>query len=139
MPTCVFKTDDVRRCVEHALNSTAWRMGWLEEETPAPALFFVHDQGVYLMSNGEPRDIVTTDETAETTYVAYAEHCNPKTDDEWWDNSRDLVGGDDFAETLPINSSWLTKCGKYEEIEITVTGTEITCAFVKPRAIVRVR
>lgn len=137
MPTCVFKTDDVRRCVEHALNATTWSMGWAEEETPAPSLFFVHDHGVYLMSNGEPRDIVT-DENKETTYVAYAQHCNPRTDNEWWDNARELVGGDDFAETLPISRAWLDKCGRYEELEINVTGEEITCVFAKPRRIVRV-
>jgi hypothetical protein len=112
-------------------------MGWLEEANPAPALFFVHDQGVYLMSNGEPRDIITAD-GKETTYVAYAEHCNPKTDADWWDNARGLVGGDDFAETILINRTWLEKCGRYEELEINVNGSELSCTFVKPKRIVRV-
>lgn len=137
MPTCIFKTDDVRRCVEHALNSTTWSMGWAEEEQPVPALFFVHDHGVYLMSNGEPRDIVDVN-GKENTYVAYAQHCNPHADNEWWDNARELVGGDDFAETLPISRMWLEKCGRYENLEIHVTGTEITCVFAVPKRIVRV-
>jgi hypothetical protein len=138
MPTCVFKSDEVRRCVEHALNSTQWSMGWMEELQPVPGLFFVHDEGVYLMSNGEPRDVVAVMSKAATTYVAYAEHCNPKVDEDWWDNSRELVGGDDFAEVLPINQDWLAKLGRYEELEITVDGAEISWKFVKPKRIVRV-
>lgn len=132
MPTCVFKSDEVRRCVEHALNSTQWSMGWMEELRPVPGLFFVHDQGVYLMSNGEPRDV-----EGNNSYVAYAEHCNPAVDAEWWDNARELVGGDDFAEVLPVNRDWLVKLGRYEELEITVTGSEISCTFAKPKRIVR--
>jgi hypothetical protein len=57
----------------------------------------VHDDGVYLMSNGEPRDIVE----GESSFVAHAKGCNPKTDPDWWDVSRALVGGDDFGECLP--------------------------------------
>ena len=133
MPTCVFKSDEVRRCVEHALNSTQWSMGWMEELQPVPGLFLVHDQGVYVMSNGEPADMA--DE--KTAYVAFAEHCNPKVDEDWWDNSRELVGGDDFAEVVPVNQEWLNKLGRYEEIEITVTGSEISWKFVKPKRIVR--
>lgn len=135
MPICVFKSDEVIRCVEHALNSAEWSMGWVsEEETPGPGLFFVHDQGVYVMSNGVPTDM----DGEQTAYVAFAEHCNPKIDNEWWDNARELVGGDDFSEVIPVNQEWLAKLGRYEELEITVTGDEISWAFTKPRNIVRV-
>ena len=137
MATCVFKTTEVRRCIEHALNSTEWSMGWSEEETPVAGLFFVHDQGVYIMSNGEPKDIITVD-GKENTYVAFAQHCNPKTDEDWWDNSRDLVGGDDFAEVVPITASWLQSCGRYEELEVTIAGDAIEWKFLKPKRIVQV-
>lgn len=139
MPTCVFKTDEVRRCIEHALQSEAWGTTFADaEETPRPGLFFVHDQGVYLMSNGNPGDNASGDPDNFYAYVAYAEHCNPKTDEDWWHNACDLVGGDDFAELLPINQTWLEKCGKYEELEVTIRGDEISWAFVKPKRIVRV-
>lgn len=133
MPTCVFKSDEVYRCVEHALNSTQWSMGWMEELNPVPGLFFVHDQGVYVMSNGVPTDMASE----QTAYVAFAEHCNPKIDDDWWDNSRELVGGDDFAEVVPVNREWLAKLGRYDELEVTVSGSEISWKFVKPKRIVR--
>jgi hypothetical protein len=55
MGTCVFKTGEVLRCVEHALLGTKWDMGWENKMTPGPALFFVHDQGVYVMSNATQR------------------------------------------------------------------------------------
>jgi len=135
MPICVFKTDEVMRCIEHALNSSSWSMGWLEEEIPRPGLFFVHDQGVYLMSNGVPTDM----DSEQTAYVAFAEHCNPRIDNDWWDNSRELVGGDDFSEVLPVNHDSLRKCGRYEEMHITIDGDEISWVFAKPRNIVLIR
>jgi hypothetical protein len=140
MPTCVFKTDDVRRCIEHALNSTEWRMGW-SEEPPAPALFFVHDQGVYLMSNGEPRDLIPiegADTGQPTTYCAYAEHCDPSKDEDWWENASGLVGGDDFAETISVNRAFLNDCGRYEQLEVELTPTQLSVYFSKPRRVVQV-
>lgn len=137
MPTCVFKTEDVQRCVEHALNSTEWRMGW-SEAPPAPALFFVHDQGVYLMSNGEPRDLVTVDGKS-TTYCAYAETTDPSKDEDWWENASNLVGGDDFAETLLVTTDWRNNCARYKELHITLSAEAIDITFTKPRSVVHVR
>lgn len=133
MPKCIFKTDEVRRCVEHALNSTEWGMGW-SEDPPAPRLFFVHDQGVYVMSNGNPRDLIND---GNNTYVAYAADCNPNTDEDWWENSRALVGGDDFVETITVDRDFLVKCGQYEEMEVEITPTEMGVYFANPRRIVR--
>ena len=132
MPACVFKTDEVKRCVEHAQNSTEWGMAWMENETPKPALFFVHDQGVYLMSNGNPRDMVNIN-GKEKAYTAYAENCNPETDEDWWDNSRDYVGGDDFVETIILGPHWLENCNDFEELHITVTADMIDIAFTNRR------
>lgn len=71
------------------------------------------------MSNGEPRDI----ESGVRSYVAHAQGCNPKTDANWYDNSRDLVGGDDFGEHLPwaADIKALIDAGE-TEIIIDVTG-----------------
>jgi hypothetical protein len=81
-----FKASELKRVVDHALKTDA-------------DLLLVHDQGVYLMSAGEPPDLLHSGKTAR--YVAYAATCHPTKDDGWWDNARDLVGGDDFAETVP--------------------------------------
>jgi hypothetical protein len=87
MARLIFEAADVRRVVLHAL-----KCGTTE-------ILLVHDRGVYLMSAGEPRDLI--DDTS--SFCAYARGCNPNTlpFEQWWENSRALVGGDDFGERLP--------------------------------------
>lgn len=105
MSKLIFKAADLLRVVDHSLAAPKQGEqlvdynddGPVTEPVEAPAVLLVHDQGVYLMSNGQPRDIVE----GISSYCAFAECCNPKTDGEWWNNARDLVGGDDFGETLP--------------------------------------
>jgi hypothetical protein len=107
MARLIFEAEAVRRVVEHSLSAPKQReetTGYdpktfksITKPVDAPAVVLVHDDGVYLMSNGEPRDIGE----GERSFVAYAKGCNPQKDANHWDRSRDLVGGDDFAETLP--------------------------------------
>jgi hypothetical protein len=100
----------------------------ITSRTPkGPALLFVHDQGVYLMSNGMPRTDPNT--------VAYAEGCNPGVGefDDWYGMSRELVGGDDFVEILPIHDYWLEECNLFETFEINATGSSISYDFAGPR------
>jgi hypothetical protein len=145
MPVLRFKAAKVKRCIEHAYAATEFDMGHenmtdeqfqelgLEpptDRTPVgPGLVFVHDRGVYLMSNGIPRDIEGVD---SGSHVVYAEHCNPNTDDEWYDNSRELVGGDDFAEVINIPRSWVQNCDHFETFEIVLTDSTLNCGFVDP-------
>lgn len=110
MGRLIFDVADVRRVVEHTLaapeqsviadwSKATERNGW----TPAyvkpeePNVVLVHDKGVYLMSNGQPRDLV--DE--ESAFCAYAKRCDPTKDTDWWEAARELVGGDDFGEYFP--------------------------------------
>jgi len=109
MTTLIFNAADVRRIVEHALAAPRHQdhlVGYTDDFQPItepgqPALVLVHDDGVYLMSNGLPRDLVSGTEDNGRSFVAYAKGCHPQNDAGWWDASRALVGGDDFAETLP--------------------------------------
>ena len=136
MGTCVFKTRDVRRCVEHALRSPNWEMGYSEGvATPVPALLFVHDQGVYVMSNGIPRDVKNPADPKSGSYAAYAAGCDPSIGpfDDWYSMSRDLVGGDDFAEVIEIEPDWLELCANFSELHIDVTSDGIAVALVKPK------
>lgn len=103
----IFAAADVRRIVEHSLAAPTQRPRTVDydkdfhpitEPVPAPAIILVHDEGVYLMSNGEPRDVLPG---SERSFVAQAAGCDPRRDADWYDTARDLVGGDDFAETLP--------------------------------------
>jgi hypothetical protein len=116
MPNIVFKAADVRRVVEHSLAAPKQAEqavdyvetpeGWKTVTKPVakPAVILVHDDGVYLMSNGEPgdpRDPAEAGEECFRRYVAYAEGCDPVKDHHSYDTANALVGGDDFGETLP--------------------------------------
>ncbi len=96
MSRLVFKADDLRRLVTHALAAPSHSVGYGGVKGD---VVLAHDQGVYLMSAGQPRDLVS--EGSSSNYVAYAEGCDPRTDSAWWETARDLVGGDDFGQHLP--------------------------------------
>jgi hypothetical protein len=110
MSKLTFDAKDVKRVVEHSIAATGQgkmivgidgpnvRYGLPEQ----PAVLLVHDDGVYLMSNGQPRDFVSGDDGkgGGRSFCAYAKGCHPD-DPGSWDTSRALVGGDDFGETLP--------------------------------------
>jgi hypothetical protein len=87
MARLTFKAAEVKRVVDHALASSA-------------GMLLVHDQGVYLMSRGDPPDLLKPDKPGR--YVAYARGLSPA-DDNWWEKAREAVGGDDFAESLPLD------------------------------------
>lgn len=128
MGVCVFKTSEIKRCVQHALSSTKWDMGW-SKESPQPAILFVHDHGVYVMSNGKPTDM----EGEQSAYVAYAKGCHPKKDEDFYEEARFLVGGDDFGETIVITPDWLRRCDVYEEMRVRVNTKSMSITFNKPK------
>jgi hypothetical protein len=67
--------------------------------TDKPGLWFVKDSGVYLMSNGQPRQI-DPEGDGERSLVAYAKGHNPTVDGNTWDADRAECGGDDFGEFI---------------------------------------
>src|SRR6516164_8327694 len=110
MPVLRFKAEDVRRVVEHSIAAPRQSdVAYTTKPVEAPAVLLVHAQGVYLMSNGKPRDIVGADSTDRKdaakddgrSFRAYAIGCHPEKDADWYEAARGLVGGDDFVETLP--------------------------------------
>ncbi len=94
-----FPAAPLRRLIDHARAAPEHSMGW-SDATPQPALFLVGDDGVYLMSNGTPRDL--REDGRSGAYVVHALGLNPKTDPGWWEAKRASFGGDDGAETLLI-------------------------------------
>lgn len=84
-------------------------------------VLFVKDQGLYLMTRGLKAD-------AKTAVVAYAEGCNPKTDDfdTWWDNARAIAGGDDFGEEIEAAAlAEMIKGGNGLQIRLSATHMDI--------------
>lgn len=135
MGLCVFKTEQVLPLAQHALNAPEQCAVYGVPAT-GPALHFVHDHGVYLMSNGLPRDLVAGS-GSERCRIAYADGCDPTVDsfDDWYGTSRDLVGGDDFVEELPIGEGdlFLRNCTEFEEFFVEVTRSNLNAGFRKPR------
>lgn len=145
MPICRFKAADLKRLIVHARGAAEFDMGHEnmtdaefeqlgmtppDERTPVgPGLLFVKDRGVYLMSNGIPRDL---DAAQSGSHVVYAQYCNPHEDEDWYDNSRDLVGGSDFADVIRIPRSWEEACDQFETFEIVINNDMINCGFVDP-------
>lgn len=145
MPICRFKAADLKRLITHARTATDFDMGHENmtdaefeslglsppaERTPVgPGLLFVHDRGIYLMSNGIPRDL---DAVQSGSHVVYAQYCNPHEDEDWYDNSRELVGGDDFAEVIRIPKSWEDACDQFETFEIVINNDMLNAGFVDP-------
>lgn len=129
MGRCVFKTKDVKRCIEHALGATDFRMPF-STLPPQPALLFVHDEGVYLMSNGLPADQPAG---SKRSYVVYADGCNPDVDPDYWETSRALVGGDDFGEIILLAPNLINGCDDYKELHVETTENEMSVYVAAPK------
>ena len=127
MGTLEFNGDAVRELFEHARNSKEFR--GVYGSAPEPALILVHDQGVYLMSAGIPA--LPDPHRPKGHKVVYAQGCHPERDDEWWEEARDLVGGDDFAEALPLRLFESIFALELENIRITIklTATQLTVSY----------
>lgn len=96
-----FNLDDLKRLVAHAKAAKEHRPGY--DQAPEPALFLVHDDGIYLMSSGIPRDLRDGQvEPNGRSFVAYAKGFNADTDTDVHERAAEAVGGDDFAEMLPL-------------------------------------
>jgi len=136
MGKCVFQTNELLRLARHAIAAEQHEMGFGTGPS-VPGLLFVHDRGVYLMSNGKPRD---TEGVASGSHVVYAAGCNPNVGnfDDWYGTSRDLVGGDDFVEVLRLGQTteeqqlFIDNCGQFKEFVVNLSPTSLTAGFRKP-------
>jgi len=95
----LFPLAEVAGLAEHAIAATEHKPSFrdtLDGTTPAPASWFVGDEGLYLMSNGL-RHLPHL--RSEWSLVAYAEGYRTSADKHAVDR---LIGGDDFCEVLPL-------------------------------------
>jgi hypothetical protein len=109
MKTLTFDAADVRRVVEHSIAAKTQMRPARQaasnassadsvESAAVPAVLLGCDHGVYLMSSGQPRDLIE----GPCSFVAYAAGYDPFKDAHWRAHTRDLIGGDDFSLTLPL-------------------------------------
>ncbi|MFC9117890.1 DUF3085 domain-containing protein [Streptomyces sp. NPDC057092] len=94
--TLVFPLDRVLAAAEHAAAADKHKLGYGETEA-APRLWWVKDDGTYLMSNGQdptgPRDA-----DGRLPTVVHADSWGPGTD------ARSVLGGDDFRESIDLTA-----------------------------------
>jgi len=111
----VFKGSEVRKLIDDSANATERTQPYVGVvKNLGVGLILVKDDGIYLLSNAkcEPGK-----EPSATGLIAYAKgyeapsrlRSNGASDDEAWgrqyEKIRDAVGGDDFAEAMPIAAS----------------------------------
>lgn len=139
MGKLVFDGEAVREQVEHARRCTNFRKAYGQESEPA--LFLVHDHGVYLMSAGIPH--LERPDKPESSKVVYAEGCNPDTQEfnDWWENSRELVGGDDFVEMIPLEHFTRLFDSGLQDIRIVInlSADKLVVSFTGGRKIPKAR
>lgn len=118
-----FKKSALQPLIEHAKNAPEHTTDYSLEQI-GPGLFLVKDQGVYLMSNGEP---ALKDESGKRHRVVYAEGLDPHKDEDWYDLALALCGGDDFGELIPM-ATIEAALAQGDTLEITLTAQDIRCA-----------
>ncbi|MFF0532837.1 hypothetical protein ACFYT3_31240 [Nocardia amikacinitolerans] len=98
-----FRLADVLDLAEHAMAATAHSLPPFEESAVgSPSLIWVKDDGIYLVSNGLPRQTPTdTDHPESSVHVVYAHGHGHGTH---WHHGPPL--GDDFIEFLPLTASF---------------------------------
>ena len=123
MAILTFYTKHVARIVAHAKASPAHEMGWTSH-LPQPAVTLAGDNGVYLMSNGLPRDQRAPEKPGN--YVAFAQGMNPNIDANWYDAKIAAYGGDDGADCLLIIDELQLLIDRGEEvIKLEITEDHI--------------
>lgn len=128
MGTIRFKVDEkFRSIVEHTVANPKCRIPYTDKDGP-PCILLVHDCGIYLMSGSDvPQMDPATDDKCRV--VAYAIGFDPRVNENCHEESSDAVGGDDFAEGLPLE--WFTAALERGATTVTlkITDTAITIRY----------
>lgn len=127
-----FLKQDVQKILEHTKTSKHHIAIYEEESTKRPGILIVGDEGVYLMSNGEPgllQDGALGEPTPEQpAFVVYATECNPKTSpfEEWRQIKEESFGGSDGVEFLETDfiEAALLRPGEYIQLEVNEEGID---------------
>lgn len=109
MGTCKFKTSEVRPVIEKALETNC-------------KVLFVHDHGIYVMSGD-----------LESRQIAFAKGCDPTADKDFYEEARNLVGGDDFAEEILVNPDWIRSCDRFDQMSVRVNSKSMSVSFVRQK------
>lgn len=73
----------------------------IDADQMKPSIMLAKDRGVYIFSAGEPRQLI--EEGSDQSVVAYAQGCDPRHDDDWYDTVIEICGGDDFGQRIEVS------------------------------------
>lgn len=115
--TCVFKlTPELQAIIAHTIAHPATcRVAYMGDKIGEDSLWLVKDSGAYLMTATTER---LKKPNSQRAVVAYAEGMTP-------DDGH--IGGDDFAENMPL--AWFTKAIKKKHTVFIITLTEKSVEF----------
>jgi hypothetical protein len=95
-----FERSGVNELLRHTRAAPRHAQLYNDPATARPGLWLVGDEGVYLMSNGDPA--LMAHGPKETRRIVYAAQVDPTKFgfDEWWEAKRRSFGGDDGCNFL---------------------------------------
>ena len=131
----VFEGDAVLELLTHARTAPKHVSPYGLTANPGPGLMLVKDDGIYLMSNGEP-GLPGADTVNKVAYARgyKALPISAPTEERMirYDKVKDAVGGDDFAEFLPAGSFEKLTADGIVRIELTASKMTICIIGGKP-------
>ena len=95
-----------------------FRVPYTKKTTNQKGFYFVKDEGIYVMNGYANKD-------TEDNLVVYALGYDPHKDEDVWERSWRAVGGDDFAESIPLSDDQLTRLIEGGHLVLEVSETEI--------------
>jgi hypothetical protein len=127
MSTLRFPIAGVRKLMDHALASPSHMRFFGYPGRPRPSLALVKDDGIYLMSNGNPRLMASK----RRNFIVCADRFDPTKRDRTsvWDDARAAVGGDDFAEQIALNNQLIEALREGDCTALIVSFTKKTMSI----------
>ena len=105
MTTLTFNSNKtLKSLARETLFSLEFKTAYQDKTTKERSFWLVKDDGIYVMNC-----YVKDGEREKVKHVVHASGFNPKTNENVWEDSRDAVGGDDFAENIPLDNSQLNR------------------------------
>jgi len=118
MTTLTFNSNKtLKSLARETLFSLEFKTAYQDKTTKERSFWLVKDDGIYVMNC-----YVKDGEREKVKHVVHASGFNPKTNENVWEDSRDAVGGDDFAENIPLDNSQLNRLRDGGNLTIKLTS-----------------
>lgn len=115
--TLNFKSNaSLKNLAKETAKAKEFKVPYTQKTTDTPSFYLVKDEGIYVMNSYKG---------SKENIVCYAKGFNPKTNKDCWHDCRDAVGGDDFAESIPLTMEQLVRLQNGGNLTIVVTETTL--------------